>query len=117
VLYSVASDDFEGEVNSEESQEEFKFGLSFHPEAQVQTLELVLDEFEGQDLNYLLKHFGASFDFAEVTVFAGLIMINQSCQALEDEFEVGDLYSRCQNISFTPKFKEVSFEGGKVYSL
>ena len=90
-------------------------------ETQINTIEefiLVIDEFEGQDLSYLLNNFGVQYDFRKIKAYVGRIMINQDYEALQNEFEVPDLYQRCQGITFTPKFSRMTFKDGIIeYTL
>ena len=43
---------------------------------------IVIVEFDGQDLNYLLRNFGRKFNFKKIKVYLGKIMINQNYDTL-----------------------------------
>ena len=77
------------------------------------------EDFEGQDLKYLLEHFGSNTDYEKVKVFiAGRIMIKQDYDGLKKEFQVKNMYERCKQIKFKPNFKEITFkEGSIIYNL
>lgn len=66
---------------------------------------LVMDSFDGQNLKYLLNHFGSKFDFVKVKAYVGKIMINQDYAALNDQFLVENLYEQCSGITYSPDFK------------
>ena len=44
-----------------------------------------MDSFEGQNLKYLLNHFG-KFEFVKVKAYVGKIMLNQDYELLNNQF-------------------------------
>lgn len=78
----------------------------------IQQFILRTEDFEGQDLNYLLEKFGQRLEFNKIKVYCGKIMINQKDDDLANQFYVEDLYKSIYGISFSPKFKEVTFSDG-----
>ena len=78
---------------------------------------VVIDEFEGQDLKYLLKTFGQRFNFQKIKAYVGKIMINQTYQSLNDQFFIENLYDSCQGITFHPEFKTIKCSDQAEYQL
>lgn len=78
---------------------------------------VIIDEFEGQDLKYLLKTFGQKFNFSKVKAYVGKIMINQTYQSLNDQFFIENLYDSCQGITFHPEFKTIKCSDQAEYQL
>lgn len=76
-----------------------------------------MDSFEGQNLKYLLKHFGAAFDFCKVKAYVGKIQINQDYKDLNDKFFIDNLYEQCCGITYSPDFKTCFTDDGKFYVL
>ena len=88
IIFAVnASEEYTGEVDEDETDPDLKFEIQLEPDQLKQVSELVLfiDEFEGQDLKYLLKTFGAAYDFRKIKAYLCRIMINQDYKLLQDQ--------------------------------
>ena len=79
---------------------------------------ICMDHFEGQDLNYLLRHFGKTMELSKIKVYVASIFINQVYKALSDKFEIDDIYGELRKITYEPEFEQIVFtEEGIVYQL
>lgn len=77
----------------------------------MKELILVIDEFEGQDLKYLLKNFGVKYNFQKIKAYVGKIQIKQDYNKFITDFKIDNLYERCTGITLIPEFKEIDFDG------
>ena len=77
-LIVLASNDYNGEIDDEETQPELQFKLLLHDWQVPNIAKFVIrtEELEGQDLNYMLDKFGSRFQFDYIKIFCGNIMIN-----------------------------------------
>lgn len=79
---------------------------------------VIVDDYDTQNLYYLLKQFGSKYSFSNVKIFVSRILISQDHDELGKEFEISDMYSRVTNLAFQPRFKEVTFnDGTMIYYL
>ena len=112
----LPSNDFEGRIEDEQSEEEFIFELKLTPEQEdkLETFYLYLEEFEGEDLEYLVKKFGQRINVERIKIYVADIMINDKNESLAKQFLVNDLYKSCDGISFYPKFQKLALDDTEV---
>ena len=115
----TASQEFTGEVDSQNDDPLYVFAIDLDDSQVSNMIEFcaVIDEFDGQELHYLLDVFGKKFNFKKIKVYVGKIMINQTYQSLDDQFYVENLYDSCEGITFHPEFKTVKCGKEVEYQL
>ena len=73
-----------------------------------------MEEFEGEQMEYLIEKFGQRLDVERIKIYVADIMINDKNEALSAQFLVNDLYKSCDGISFQPKFQHLALESKEV---
>jgi hypothetical protein len=80
ILEVDPSDQYDGLVDEEEKDptQMFKIEMTDEQVRQLKEFEIYLSQFEGQNLKYLLEHFGSKFEFSNLKVtlkVSGFILI------------------------------------------